>query len=68
MVTKRHLSHKQFTDTVITEIENTGENDYFQPQPKCAGTHSALLPGTELTLVTNPVQNNCPNTCPPNSS
>lgn len=37
---------------VITETENTGENDYFQAQPKWTETHFALMPGTEFTLVT----------------
>lgn len=59
MVTKRHLSYKQFTDMVITEIENTGENDFFQPQLKWVETRFALMPGTELTLVTSPCCHEC---------
>lgn len=39
IVTKRHLSYKSFTDMVITKIENTGESNYFQAQPKWIETH-----------------------------
>lgn len=58
-VTKRHLSYKQFTDMVVTETENTGENDYFQAQPKWTETHFALMPGTELTPVTRVLCSPC---------
>lgn len=63
---------------VITEIENTDENNYFQAQPNWIETHFALMPGTEFTLVTRVLAalaamntllyNNCLNTSPPNSS
>lgn len=60
---------------VITEIENTDENNYFQAQPNWIETHFALMPGTEFTLVTRVLAalaamntllyNNCLNTSPP---
>lgn len=44
---------------VITKIENTGENNYFQAQPKWIETHFALMPGTEFTLVTQVLYSPC---------
>lgn len=44
---------------VITEIENTGENNYFQAQPKWIETHFALMPGTAFTLVTRVLCSPC---------
>lgn len=44
---------------VITEIENTGENRYFQPQPKWVGKHFAFMSGTEFTLLTGVLCSPC---------